>query len=94
MVIGLITLTINLPVAQSLKDKRSVIKGLMAGIGRQFELSCAEVADHDLWHSAVIACVGVAAQKTLIEPRLHHAVSWVEHQRSDFELLEYRIEFI
>jgi uncharacterized protein len=50
---------LHVPDAQSLKDKRRIVKGLLARVRSQFEVAAAEVDDQDVWQSAVLgfACV-------------------------------------
>ena len=59
MVIGTLTVTIQVPDSESLKDKRQVVRSLTAKLRNTFNVAVAEVADQDLWQSAVIgvACV-------------------------------------
>jgi uncharacterized protein len=59
MVIGTLTVTLQVPDSESLKDKRQVVRSLTAKLRNTFNVAVAEVADQDLWQSAVIgvACV-------------------------------------
>ena len=59
MFIGLLTLELFIPGAESLKDKRSVVKSLIETTRRKFNVSIAEVDDLDKWRRATIgiACV-------------------------------------
>ena len=59
MVIGTLTVTLQVPDSTSLKDKRQVVRSLTAKLRNTFNVAVAEVADQDLWQSAVIgvACV-------------------------------------
>ena len=59
MHIGSLTVTLYLHAAESLKDKRSVIKSLIETTRRKFNVSIAEVDDLDKWRRATIgiACV-------------------------------------
>jgi uncharacterized protein YlxP (DUF503 family) len=59
MHIGSLNITLYLHAAESLKDKRSVVKSLIETTRRKFNVSIAEVDDLDLWRKATIgvACV-------------------------------------
>ena len=59
MHIGTLTVTLYLHAAESLKDKRSVVKSLVETTRRKFNVSIAEVDDLDKWRRATIgiACV-------------------------------------
>lgn len=52
-----LTIELHFPVAQSLKEKRALLRPLVDGIGNRFTVSVAEVAYQDLWQRAE---VGVA----------------------------------
>lgn len=47
MRVGRILVKLRLPAAQSLKDKRSLLKGLIAKVKREFNVSIAEVGNLD-----------------------------------------------
>ena len=59
MVVGTLTVTLQVPDSSSLKDKRQVVRSLTARLRQTFNAAVAEVGDQDLWQSAVIgiACV-------------------------------------
>ena len=59
MVVGTLTITLQVPDSTSLKDKRQVVRSLTARLRQTFNVAVAEVDHLDLWQSAVIgiACV-------------------------------------
>jgi len=71
MIIGACEITLHLPESHSLKDKRQVIKSVMARVRNQFEVAIAEVEDQDLWQSAKlgVSCVsrGDMARRDFLE---------------------------
>jgi uncharacterized protein YlxP (DUF503 family) len=73
MTIALLSVELYLPMSQSLKDKRMVLRRLKDRIGAM-NVSVAEVAHQDLWQRAGLGIVTVAssddmAQKTLSSVR-------------------------
>lgn len=60
MHIGACVLEIYLPDVGSLKHKRRIIKGSKERIRRRFNVSIAEIGNHDVWQRATIgiACIG------------------------------------
>ncbi len=74
MVVASIELCLRIDGAFSLKDKRRVLRSLLDRARREFAVAAAEVADHDLWNSAVVvaACVGNDAAD--LESVLQHVV--------------------
>lgn len=61
MVIGALTVTLQVPESLSLKDKRQVVRSLTARLRQTFNVAVAEVGDQDLWQSAVIGVVCVSS---------------------------------
>ena len=55
------------PSCFSLKDKRSVIKGLLDRLKFNFNVSAAEVADQDHQRRSVLAIAVVASSKSYLE---------------------------
>jgi hypothetical protein len=74
MVIGLLRLDLRLPVANSLKDKRSVLKRLMAHLRRTYNVSVAELDYQDVWRSAQIGVVTIFNERTPVEQTLSKVV--------------------
>jgi uncharacterized protein YlxP (DUF503 family) len=70
MVIGLLEARLSLPGARSLKDKRQVVKSLKDRVRQRVNVSVAEVDHQDLWQSAALAFVTVAAERVTVEQRL------------------------
>ena len=94
MVIGLCTIELHIAAAFSLKDKRSVLKGIISRIRREFNVSIAEVDYHDLHQSALLGVVTVSNDSAYAHGLLMHVVSWIERNRLDAELVGYEIEMI
>ncbi|MBI1290860.1 DUF503 family protein [bacterium] len=67
MHILLVQYHLHLPDCHSLKDKRQVMKPLLNELRRDFNISAAEIDDHDLWQSAVIATVAVSNLRDAVE---------------------------
>ena len=70
MVIGLLEARLSLPGARSLKDKRQVIKSLKDRVRQRVNVSVAEVDYQDVWQSAALAFVTVAAERITVDQRL------------------------
>ena len=70
MVIGLVTASISIPEAQSLKDKRSVLRSLKDRILNKMNVSVAEVGKQDAWQYSEMAFVTVAAEQDVVQSRM------------------------
>jgi uncharacterized protein len=67
MPIGLLTLEIHLPYAQSLKDKRMVLRKLKDRLRSRFNVSVAELEHQDLWQRAVVGIVSISSDQQNLE---------------------------
>ena len=65
--IALLTVELMIPSARSLKDKRSVVRGLKDRLRSRFNASVAEVAYHDKWQRAVIAACMLGNDRRRLE---------------------------
>jgi uncharacterized protein len=54
MVVAILTVSLSIPQANSLKDKRRVIKSIKDRLRNGFNVSVAEIGDQDIWRSAVL----------------------------------------
>ena len=57
MIIGALTIRINLSSVSTLKEKRSIVKSLIGRIKSRYNFSVAEVESHD---SKLQACIGLS----------------------------------
>ncbi|MEX2356172.1 MAG: DUF503 domain-containing protein [Thermaerobacterales bacterium] len=80
MIVGVCTVRLALPGTNSLKAKRSVIKGLMHRARRQFEVAAAEVDEQDQHRRAILAFVCVANEGRHAEAVLQKLVNWLDAQ--------------
>lgn len=94
MVIGVCTLELSIPTASSLKDKRQVVKSVIARLRNEFNVSVAEVGQLDSWQSAVIAAVTVSGDRDYVHALLTRVALWVDNHRLDCYLVDYEIELI
>ncbi len=77
MVIGVVTASISIPEAQSLKDKRSVIRSIKDRALSKMNVSVAEVGKQDKWQLAEMAFVTVGADSTIVQSRISDISSFL-----------------
>ena len=94
VIVGICTIHLGLPGCASLKDKRGVLKSLMARVHNQFNVSIAEVAENDSWHSAVLGVAAVSNDPAYTEGLLNRVVQWIDETRLDVSLLDYEVELV
>ncbi|HEY6194798.1 MAG TPA: DUF503 domain-containing protein [Candidatus Eisenbacteria bacterium] len=78
MVVGIVRFELHLPGAQSLKDKRQVVRSIKERIRERVRASVAEVEYQDLWQRAAIGFAVVAADGAHVHELLNSARHIVE----------------
>lgn len=78
MVIGLLTVQMGIDGAASLKDKRQVIKSVMAHLRSSFNVSAAEVGEHDIWQRAELGIAVVASDTAYANAVLDKIIDHLE----------------
>ena len=71
MIVGLLTLELHLPEADSLKSKRFILKSLKDRIKNRFNVSIAEIDANDLWQRSVLGAACVANETKVINQTLN-----------------------
>ena len=88
MVIGACRITLHLPASHSLKDKRQVVRSLLARLRNRFDIAVAEVDDQDRWQIATLGLVCVSNSAVVADEVLTHAQEYIENLRLDAMVTE------
>ena len=91
MHIGVLQFTIEIPYAMSLKDKRSVIKGMRERLRRSYNISIAETDDQDEWTLATFGITAAGSDIATINSLLDRILNALQDWR-DATLADHRIE--
>jgi uncharacterized protein YlxP (DUF503 family) len=75
MIVGVLTLELFFPYAQSLKDKRRILHGFKDRVRRRYNIALAEVDYQDKWQRALVGVVTLNSQQTVVEEVLGHVLS-------------------
>lgn len=94
MVVATCLITLELAGVRSLKEKRSILKSIIARLRQEFNLSVAEVDGHDVWGTAVIGLAAVGNDSAYLHRVMEKSVAWIQSFRPDVPIHSYRIEFI
>ncbi len=84
-------MTLSIPAARSLKEKRRVIRSLIARLRNQHNAAVAEIGDNDLWQSCRLGVAVVSNQTGHADSQLAAVVKTVQQEREAF-LVDYEIE--
>jgi uncharacterized protein len=92
--VGLLTIELYVPGITSLKEKRGVVKPLLARLRKQFNVSAAEIEDNDQLGHAVLGIACVSPSRDYAQGLLTRVAESVSEWRLDAELVDYRIELL
>ncbi len=93
MHIGTLTVVLYLHSAESLKDKRQILKSLIETTRHKFNISIAEVDDLDKWRKATVGVACVANDKAFVNRVLDKVVETMESNPA-VEVGEVELEFL
>ncbi|MCK6578062.1 MAG: DUF503 domain-containing protein [Anaerolineae bacterium] len=79
---------------ETLKDKRSIIKSLLARLHNTFNVSTSEVDFHDLPGSSVIAFVVVTTATNHAHSTVSTILNWIEKHCPEAEIVNQHIEIL
>jgi uncharacterized protein YlxP (DUF503 family) len=74
MAVGLLTLELHIADAQSLKDKRQVIRSLKDRLRGKFNVAVAELDFQDSWQRSVIGVVTLANEEHYVQEVLQNVL--------------------
>ncbi len=90
MYIGVLQFTMEIPYANSLKEKRSVVRSLKDRLRRSYNLSVAEVGDLDTWTVATLGAVMAGSDVAYINGAMDKVLNvlsaWREGTLGDHQL--------
>jgi uncharacterized protein len=91
--ISLLTIELMIPWAQSLKDKRGVVRGLKDRLRSRFNASVAEVDFQDKWQRATIAVCIVDSDRRQLESAMSR-VRQLAGEAQDLQITDMRQEWL
>lgn len=94
MVIGACIIELYLPGVASLKEKRSLLKRLMARLHKEFNVSCAELDHQDVWQSAQVGVAIIANDAAHVQRSLESVMRWIERTRPEVSVVDHTVEVI
>lgn len=93
MPVGLLTLELHIPDAQSLKDKRQVLRSLKDRLRRQFNVAVAEMEHHDVWQRSVVGVVTISNEEKHLREVLQKALDEADRILGSF-LINQSVEIL
>lgn len=79
--------------AQSLKNKRAVLKRIMTRLQNEFNIAVSELEYQDLWQRTRIGLVTIASDKVIAEQTMQQALAFID-SFPEFERTETHQEWL
>ena len=93
MIVGVCTVELFIPEGHSLKGKRQVLQSLKNRLREKFNLSVAEVGEHDLWQKSILGLACVANESVHVNQVFEQALNVIRGIPT-IELVRSRIELL
>ncbi len=94
MVVGVLTATLEIPFARSLKDKRSVVNSLKGRIASRFNASVAETDYNDIWNRAELGVAIVCNDAKAVDSQLSSVSAFIGSSEGDFRIEDISTEIL
>jgi uncharacterized protein YlxP (DUF503 family) len=91
MVVGVLQLDLHLHGVHSLKEKRGVVRRLLARCRNRYPVSAAEVGHQDLWQRTLIGVALVSSSEAVIAPILDRLE---EDLHGEAEVIDVAVEYL
>jgi len=93
-IIGVCTIRLQLPGLGSLKEKRSVLKSMLARMHNTFNVSAAEVGQQDVWQSSIIGVAAVSNSSVHAQQVIGSILKWIEANYPDVYISSHETEIL
>jgi len=94
MVIGLLTVELQIPASQSLKNKRQVTRSLISRLRQEFNISVAEVDHQDSWQLCTLGIAYVSGETSQVQQLMRRVATCIEEHAVDYYVLEVQSELL
>ena len=91
MVVGVLQLDLHLHGVHSLKEKRGVVRKLLARCRNRYPVSAAEVGHQDLWQRTLVGVALVSSSEAVIAPILERLE---DDLHGEAEVIAVEVEYI
>jgi uncharacterized protein YlxP (DUF503 family) len=78
MALCYIELKIDIPFAQNLKEKRSILSSITSRISKKYNVSIAEIDFNDVWKSAKLGMAIIAQNGKIFDPMIENILDFLE----------------
>lgn len=94
MIVATARITVEIPSSRSLKDKRQVIRSLLAQVRNEFHVAAAEVDQLDSHRLAVLGLAAVSTDGRHADEVIAKAVRFLESRMFDATMIGFETELL
>ncbi len=91
--IGVLLVSLHIPQAQSLKDKRMVVRSIKDKVRAHHNVSVAELDGQDKWQTATLGFAAISSDQRYLDGQLSDVLSLIERHSAGALVCEHKIEF-
>lgn len=93
MVVGVLFVQIHISEATSLKDKRRVVKAMVAKVKNRFNVTIAELDSQDLWQRATLGIAMIGDSRDHLERQLQFVLNFLDSEPR-WEVVKVDLEWV
>ena len=93
MIAALVVIELHIPMAGSLKGKRSVVKSMIAALRNDLGVSVAEIGHQDLWQRARLG-VAIAAGSEIGARKVAQQVEKIVWREPRIDVVSFHVEIV
>ena len=93
MIVGYCLIEIYIPSSNSLKGKRRILKSIINRVKNRFNVSIAEVDDHNLWRKATLGVACVSNNGRQVNVVLDKVIDYIEMDK-EIDIIDYSVELV
>lgn len=91
---GVCKFKIHIPDNHSLKEKRRIVKSIMSKLRNQYNISIAEVDDHELWQIATLGMSCISNSNSHVDEIFNNILNFIRQNYPEIEIVDYDIEIM
>lgn len=89
---GICRIKLHLSHSQSLKDKRRIVKSIIARLRSQYNISISEVDDQDLWQLVTLGIACVSNHNQHVDETLSKVMNFIVNNYPELEIIDHQTE--
>ncbi|HOW36616.1 MAG TPA: DUF503 domain-containing protein [Candidatus Omnitrophota bacterium] len=90
--IGVLYVSLYMPLPQSLKEKRTILKSLKDRVRLKFNVSIAEIGGQDKWQVATLGIAMIGNDQRYVDSCLSNIISFIESM-GQVQISDHQISF-